>query len=194
MGRQMNSDKIVKKGYIARLVLLAVSIFMAGSAVSSGLFFLTTHTPLSNTHYSAALSIISEFRNSLIIKSLQINLFFFFLIAIGIIILGVLYSHRIAGPLYRIKQYAGSISKGDLGSEIKFREKDVIHPFAESINKMTESCGERVRELASEAVQLKKEVEHMKSLSERGEETAEAMENIKAHDERIKEIFETLRL
>jgi HAMP domain-containing protein len=48
----------------------------------------------------------------------------------------VFISHRIAGPLYRLKQYMEKIENGDYSVTLKFRQNDAIHDVADSFNRM----------------------------------------------------------
>ena len=45
-------------------------------------------------------------------------------IAIFITVYGIVYSHKIAGPVYRINKILESISKGIINIDVKFRKKD----------------------------------------------------------------------
>jgi methyl-accepting chemotaxis protein len=47
-------------------------------------------------------------------------------------------SHRIGGPLYRLKQYMEKIENGDFSVTLKFRKNDAIHDVADSFNHMVE--------------------------------------------------------
>ncbi len=53
-------------------------------------------------------------------------------------IIVVFISHRIAGPLYRLKQYMEKIENGDYSVTLKFRRNDAIHDVADSFNRMVE--------------------------------------------------------
>ncbi len=49
---------------------------------------------------------------------------------------GLLISHRIAGPMYRLEQDLDKIAKGDLSLRIRLRRKDEVGSIAEVINKV----------------------------------------------------------
>lgn len=49
---------------------------------------------------------------------------------------GLVISHRIAGPVYRLEQELAKISRGDFSVRIKFRTKDELASIAEGINKV----------------------------------------------------------
>jgi HAMP domain-containing protein len=55
----------------------------------------------------------------------------------------VFVSHRIAGPLYRLKQYMEKIENGDYSVTLKFRKNDAIHDVADSFNRMVEGIRQK---------------------------------------------------
>ena len=189
----MKFNGILEKNYLKKLILLVSAVILAGSALSSAYFIVQTHISL-NTHYGAVLSIISDYKSGLIVKSFTINIFFFVLIIIGIVILGILYSHKITGPLQRIKLYTKTIGDGNLNAHVMFRAEDVIHPFAGSVNKLTESYSIRLEELASGTEKLREAAAELGSLIEKGKETDDALRKIIKADDEIRKILEGIRV
>lgn len=53
-------------------------------------------------------------------------------------------SHRIAGPLFRLKQYMEKVENGDLSADLKFRKHDAIPDVADSFNRMVKSIKRRM--------------------------------------------------
>lgn len=51
-------------------------------------------------------------------------------------LVGIFYSHRIAGPLYRVKKICDELAKGNLNQNVKFRKNDEFHDVAEALNKV----------------------------------------------------------
>jgi len=56
------------------------------------------------------------------------------LVVLAMAVLHLLYSHRIAGPVYRIGQEAAKIAQGNLAVTIKFRKLDNLMDMADSMN------------------------------------------------------------
>jgi HAMP domain-containing protein len=52
-------------------------------------------------------------------------------------------SHRIAGPLYRLKMFMEKVENGDYSVELKFRKSDAIHDVAYSFNRMVAGIKEK---------------------------------------------------
>lgn len=51
----------------------------------------------------------------------------------AMVALHLFYSHRIAGPIFRLGKEAGKIAQGDLCGNIKFRHKDNLTDMADSL-------------------------------------------------------------
>jgi methyl-accepting chemotaxis protein len=52
-------------------------------------------------------------------------------------------SHRIAGPLFRLKMFMEKVENGDYSVQLKFRKHDSIHDIADSFNRMVEGIRAR---------------------------------------------------
>ncbi len=189
----MKHERIIGKSYLPGLILAALGIFVLSIAISALLLYLDIYQPL-DTHYSAILSIISDVRETLIIKTLKISGISSLLIILGLMALVIFYTHRIAGPLYRIKVCAKSIGEGRLGTKVKFRQRDVIHPFAASLNEMTYSYSEKVRALTLEINELKSAVTELKSLTENGNDTDAALKKALDKDSQIKGLLDSIKI
>ncbi len=63
----------------------------------------------------------------------------FFLLSPFIFILTLLFSHRIAGPIYRIEKSLGEVAKGNLALKIRLRKGDELQDLAAVINSTIEN-------------------------------------------------------
>ena len=66
---------------------------------------------------------------------LAVNLAFVSLFWIGI---GILASHKIAGPVYRMIHFLESVAKGDCSQRLRLRKKDELHDLADAINSVVD--------------------------------------------------------
>ena len=147
-----------------------------------------------DTHYSAILSIVTEIKQTLIIKTIKINVFFYLLTVIGITVLAILYSHRISGPLYRIKLYAKMLSGGRFDTAIRFRHKDAIHSLAEVLNKMSKNYNDKTSMITTEIQRLKDAVTELDSIKEKKEAVETSLKKVTEIDSRIKQLLDTIGL
>ncbi len=121
-------------------VLLALFVFF-GLGTTAVLYF-RLRIPLS-PHYGAAVTVISRVRETLARDVILTDLIFFALAAAGVLVLGVLYSHRVAGPLYKVRRHASEMAEGRFDARIRFRRKDAVHDLAGALNRVAASCAER---------------------------------------------------
>ncbi len=188
-----NKAEIISKSLPRGLLLLALGLFVGFSVLAAVYLYSDVSRPLS-THYSAIVSILNDMHETLIIKTLKINALFFVLTFAGILILGIMYTHRVCGPLHKVELCSKSVAEGKIDTKIKFRKKDAIHAFGDIFNEMTNNYSDKVKELNAEADQLKKTITDIRNLAEKGESTEEDMERALEIDERIKELLKTIKL
>ena len=66
-------------------------------------------------------------------------------LAVLIFIFAIFISHRIAGPIYRIKSIIRNIGEGKLDTRIYLRKTDELHDLADELNKMQEDLKSRLK-------------------------------------------------
>jgi methyl-accepting chemotaxis protein len=60
-------------------------------------------------------------------------------IAVALYAIGIFASHKIAGPIFKLKKYLTAIQHGDLSGKIAFRKKDQLDDFALVLNETFDS-------------------------------------------------------
>ena len=76
----------------------------------------------------------------------------------------VLFSHRIAGPIYRFEKTVETLATGNFNIRIKLRKRDEFHDFADKINALAEYLNKRETEEQSfrcDCEQLLKQMSQM---------------------------------
>jgi methyl-accepting chemotaxis protein len=63
------------------------------------------------------------------------------------ILVGVVISHRIAGPVYRLKQSMRRMAEGDVSFLIHLREQDELQDLKDEFNDMISSVRDRIKNL-----------------------------------------------
>ena len=82
-----------------------------------------------------------------------------------VFILGLLFSHKIAGPVYRIEKTLGEIMKGNLGLKIRLREGDEFVDLADMINNLTEGLNATFISDKAILMKIQKDLEDVRKLS-----------------------------
>ena len=67
------------------------------------------------------------------------------------LLVGILITHRIAGPIYRFEQHLGSIARGENPGICKIRDGDELHNLCEAINNAVAQLQEESNESSGEA-------------------------------------------
>ena len=83
-------------------------------------------------------------------------------------IIGILLSHRIAGPIYRIELSLNKIASGDLTGRITLRQGDELVNVAERINNLTDSLKSTIGSQKSSLANILGEMESLKKVVESG--------------------------
>ena len=180
-------DRVIDRGFTSKLVILVLLLFVVLSSLSGIVVYFRTYHEL-DQDYGSAISIISQVRDSLFIETIWINAFFYFLVLAGVVTIGIIYTHRIAGPLYRIRIFAKTVADGDMTSTLKFRKNDAIHPLADKLNNLVGNYRHRINSLEINLKKMKGEIEQLKS-SEKSE-----LDSIQEIDRKIRHELEQLKL
>jgi methyl-accepting chemotaxis protein len=185
--------KIIKEGYIGKLLLIILGITLIFTLFSSIILYTTLDIPLS-PHYGALFTNVGQLKESLIFTTVKVNILFFLFIAVGVVVLGILYSHRIAGPLYRVTQYAKSINQGKFDSRIRFRKKDAIHDLATALNQTVEGYQNKAKTFVSRLEEIVDTLKLLDAASGGSTEEDELVERLRLLDKEFNEEIKKIKL
>jgi len=153
---------IIKKGLQFRYIGLVFALALIASIVTGWTVFATgwhfLGEKLASVYPQGRLIYVLRVTNMALIRNLL-------LISPLIFILGLLFSHRIAGPVYRIGKTLEDISRGNLGLKIRLREGDELVDLADMINNLTENFNKTVTLDRDIAIKIEKDLEEIKGLA-----------------------------
>jgi len=90
------------------------------------------------------------------------------LVTAAIAVISVLFSHRIAGPLYRLEKNLEAISSGDLTVNTRFRGDDQLSALAGEVNAMVRSLNHTARSVADAAAEMEAAEGALRALLDNG--------------------------
>lgn len=136
----MAGDKVARKRYViaarfqVRYIIYILLFLYIGAAIAGYTVYYTTWVTLgeklANVYSRGRLIYIFRQANlTLLIRILLISPIF--------VVIGIILSHRIAGPIYRIGKYVESLKQGDYTHGLTLRKRDEFKPLAQ---KMSELC------------------------------------------------------
>lgn len=106
-----------------------------------------------------------------------------------LVLLAIIGTHRIAGPIFRIEKSLTQMAAGDLSDTIHFRDKDEGKEFAEKINIMNSVFSEKLSEISrnAEAVNnLLNQYENLDTAHISPEDATSVCKAIRTHNDRLR--------
>lgn len=198
------ADEIKKAGLFESDFKLKFGIKFCVLAIAGVLSFtLTLHLILGKTlegTYANAIYTMYDLKIRIfpLIFASFYSIFILGLITVALIVIALLYSHKIAGPIFRIGKNLEAIGWGDLTVNTKFRGNDQLMSLADDINKMVRSLNHTVRggaealEEIGRAQQRLASVIDMENPSE--EEIRKELDALKVAIARLKGLTEGVRI
>ncbi len=142
----MKNPGLVLRSFKLKFGLKLCLLTIAGVlAVTLSLYFLTSRS-LGESYGSAIYTIYNLKINifTLMFASFY-SVFILAVVTAAIAVIAMLFSHKIAGPIYRIEKNLDVISSGDLTLNTRFRGNDQLVALADEINGMVRSLNHIVR-------------------------------------------------
>lgn len=154
--------QILDQSFPRGVVVKCGLVFMAALLATAAVFFFMMRDSIGPT-YGEGFRMLARLEEDMLYKSFIIYGSTALLALIGIAGLTMLYSHRVAGPIYRLRLFTGQVRRGDVASRVSLRRTDAIQPLADEMNVMVDGLHSTLDALNREIVSLEQEV---KSLAE----------------------------
>lgn len=133
----------IDKRFQGEFILKFVLLLLIGTAIFVLAAYLILDKRLEDTYYSAHFTIKST--GEALLPTLLMLSGVFVLVVGGLATVITLYvSHHISGPLFAIRRYLESVSRGELAFEPKLRDKDQTTPLADSLTNALETLNQRL--------------------------------------------------
>ncbi len=133
----------INKSFQTRFIIYFLLILILGGAISIGLTLFNTQETLTSSFVDSKLMIQST-SLAIMPSIIYTTLITTALVGIISIIVILLVSHKIAGPMYRFEKDIDRVSKGDLKSRITTRQGDQFQGLATSLNTMIDSLNTKL--------------------------------------------------
>lgn len=134
--------------FTRKLILTVLCALFAGAMIPGLFFYLSVNDSLGDTYARKLLS-LSIYRNTIVRLSLQAYIPFAAVTAVAIVLFVVFHSHKVVGPLYRIRRFACDVIQGNIGDSIRVRKGDAITTLVDTVNGFSGKYGGIYAELDS---------------------------------------------
>ena len=132
--KQYLVDRAYQLRFVTRVFIVVLEVALASSFLAAILLW--------KNMYRADLEQQTLFIASLI--AVATTMLIELLLSIPIVLfLGIRQSHRIVGPMNRLKRMLGAIGTGDFSQRITLRQGDALEDLAKSMNQMAEQLQRR---------------------------------------------------
>lgn len=143
----------IKKKFQIDFSIKFLALIILEAVLAIGLFIYLSRGTLTTGYFGSDLKIArtSEFFLPILLLS---NLIVLGLTGLAGIVVLILMSHRIAGPLYRFEKVLADISNGDLTRRFRLRGKDQLAQIAESITGFTAVADSKMGYIKSSVLEI----------------------------------------
>ena len=158
-GPERRRKKYIKPLFQRRFILQFASLMILGCMAFGLSIYIYSHQTLTTAFVDSKLRVMNTgdfLVPALIFLTLVVASALAFVSGFRLLI----FSHKIAGPLYRLEKSAEAIGGGDLNLSIRLRSGDELQDFAQTMDGM-------VRDLRSRAIQIKKQNDELRELLQR---------------------------
>jgi len=164
----------IEKKFQTRFILRFCLLVLFSSLIFAGITYLVSKRTLSVSfiHAKAKVLSTSDFLFPILVQTVIVVTV---AISFFTVILALFFSHKIAGPLYRLKKELEAIGKGILVEDFHFRKKDQLQDLALSLSSMVKRLREKIGDLKSAWGQLK---DSLKELAKEDKEKIQKIDDI----------------
>lgn len=131
-------DKSFQANFIVKFCLL---VMLGGALTIGALYYLGMRsTTVSIVNSRVIVKSTSDFLLPVLIQTVAVVVV---IVGAATVFLTLFVSHKIAGPLYRLKKSMQELAEGNLTSDIKLRKNDQLRDIADTFNQMVDKLKER---------------------------------------------------
>lgn len=160
-----------QKHYRTLLYANTLAIVVLGAVVAGWGVFALFPSQLGEGYHSS-LATVQAIRKVLFWRVAVLYGVVLLLMLVSMAVLHLLYSHRIAGPAYRLGQEAEKIARGDLTCNVTLRRKDGLTDLRESLNEAARRYRTRLAAVKDSLTVLERQSNAVSDLIRRGGDAA----------------------
>ncbi len=153
MQERKDIHEIVSRSYLYSVALRLAVVVLCGAVLASVVIWLYFRvTPPGS--YAENFRMLSRLKGEIVYAAVIIYAANALFIITGIVIVALLYTQRISGPVHRLEMFVRRAAAGNPAEHVKLRQFDPIHPLADDINAMVSSYCAIASQLEAKAGEL----------------------------------------
>jgi methyl-accepting chemotaxis protein len=153
VGNIKRRQYFVQKEFQSKFILKFCMVLFTGIIISIGLLFLFSQNTLTSSFEESRL-VIKSTASAILPSVFLSHLIALVLITLLTIVVTLLISHKLAGPLFRFQKELGEIGEGNLTQVIKLRKNDQVKAMADSLDQMRVNLQKKILDIKEEVEQI----------------------------------------
>jgi methyl-accepting chemotaxis protein len=147
-GRRKNKRKnyFIKRSFQARFFIGFVALIVI-EALLIGFLFMQISGHTITTGYSGSRFVMDKTPSFFFVNFLLMSIIVGISIGLAGMLIFILLSHRVAGPLYRFEHSLRELSNGNLANRIQLRRMDQLNDLQEAFNQALKETDTRLQEI-----------------------------------------------
>lgn len=143
VGINKRKTYFIEKSFQAKFITKFCMLVIAGVLLTMGiLYFLSMRsTTVVIVNSEVVVKTTADFLLPILIQTVVVVMI---LVSIATIMMTLFISHKIAGPLYRLKKAMRDLGEGDFSTEINLRKLDQLKDIAQEFNNMAGKLKEKL--------------------------------------------------
>lgn len=151
--RPVRRQVYINKDFQTRFIIKFVLVLVLSSVISICLTLFSTQDTLTTSFVNSKL-LIQNTSLTIMPSVIFTSLITTILAGLVMIMVAMLVSHKIAGPMFRFSKDIERIGKGDLKSRIIIRQGDQLREMAAALNTMIEQLNAKLSDIQKQAAAL----------------------------------------
>lgn len=154
VNRRRRRILFIDKKFQSRFIINFCSLVAAGGLITVAILYLFTMntSTVSIVNSRVVVKTTADFLLPLLVQTVAVVMI---LIGLATAAVTLLVSHRIAGPLYRLKKVLNALGDGDFSEGFRIRKKDQLQGVAEVFNTMIVKLRLRLRTIEKNVRDIK---------------------------------------
>lgn len=152
---------ITQRAQIKFIIHFCISVLIS-AVIFAAIFYLYTYKELGSSHSQALLTLMG-LRHDILPAMLLTGGIVVVFSTLAVLIITLLNSHKIAGPVYRLERRLESMGGFDLSTRIRFRKGDAVNGLAEGLNSASKRLDSKISEISRELKDVREEAERIRA-------------------------------
>ncbi len=169
----------IDKGFQVKFIVRFCMLAALGGLLTTGIIYYLSMQSTTVAFFNSR-AVVRSTADFMLPLLLQTVLVVMVITSLAMIAVTLFASHKIAGPMYRLKRVTESLAKGDFSSDFKIRKLDQFQDLAGAFNNMIAGLRTEITALKKNSASLK---ENLDNISEQ-----DIAENKKAYLNELKRI------